>query len=194
LIGFNNLYSEGTYISWITNLMRVDKDYHSRKSIIEKNDITVLYRESLTNEYRAYLSLLGRFSNLKILGEASCFSLGTYVNEYSRGELDKIKELIVKVLSANKTLLVAPNFPRSGGISLFERLKNSPWNCGEVFKIDIPNQDAFREYKNIYEGIGRHQDKVDLVIIQAGALATVLSYEIPKNFGIRTIDVGGFGV
>ena len=190
LIGFNNLFSLNDEIMWITKLMRTEKKFFNQKSIHHKNDVTILKREKLTSEYRAYLAFIKSFTKIETLGEASCFSLGTYVEDYSKRELESVRKLIIDVVKSERTLVISPENSHQDLNSLIKLFRETEIVLHENYHINIPSHNAFSEYRNILKKIQVLENKVDLILVQGGALATILAYEIPKIFGIRCIDVG----
>jgi hypothetical protein len=136
---------------------------------------------------------MGKYSAVTILGEASCFSLGTYVREYTEGRLDEIRSLVFSIFQANKTLVISPSTPQSGG-NLVERFAAKEWNLGDITHYEIPQKNVFSKYHEILNYVDQNSDLFDLVVVQGGATASILAFELPRRFGIRTLDVGGLAV
>ena len=193
LVGYNNLFSKNHEIRWIRDYLRSEKEAHYFESIHTRNDVLVLERRKLVNEYRKYLRLLARDSDQKVLGEASVFSLGTYVEDFRNGTLDEVKTLIVNLLESNSLLVIAPEKPASGR-PLLEILNGKEWRIGKLESIIVPTRNAYMNRVDLMARIGQMNEEIDTVVIQAGAAGSLLSAQIQSRFGIRAIDVGGFGV
>jgi hypothetical protein len=193
LLGLNILFSKSHEISWVTEYMRTTKEVAGFRSVKKLNDVSILSRIELTDEYRRFLKVMGRYSKASILGEASCFSLGTYVREYSEGRLDEIRSLVFSIFQANRTLLISPSTPQSGG-NLLERFATKKWDLGDITHYEIPQTQAFSKYHEILNYVERNSNLFDLVVVQGGATASILAFEIPRRFRIRTLDVGGLAV
>jgi hypothetical protein len=145
------------------------------------------------NEYRSYLKLLARVSNQNVFGEASVFSLGTYVDDFRNGTLDEVKSLIIKLLESNNLLVIAPEKPATGR-PLLKVFSGKEWRIGRLESITVPTRNAYVTRSDLMARISQMNDKIDTVVIQAGASGSLLSAQIQSKFGIRAIDVGGFGI
>ena len=192
LLGLNLLFSKSHEITWVTEYMRTTKEVARFRSVKKLNDISIS-RIELTDEYRRFLKVMGKYSKASTLGEASCFSLGTYIQEYSEDRLDEVRTLVARIFQANKTLLISPSTPQSGG-NLLERFVAKKWDLGEVTHYEIPQKNAFSEYDQILSYVDRKSNLFDLAVVQGGATASILASELPRRYGIRTLDVGGLAV
>ena len=77
LVGYNNLFLKNHEIRWIREYLRSPKEASFFESIHSIDDVLVLERRKLVNEYRKYLKLLTRISDQEVFGEATVFSIGT---------------------------------------------------------------------------------------------------------------------
>jgi hypothetical protein len=193
LVGYNNLFLKNNEIRWIRAYLRSQKAANFFESIHSKDDVLVLDRRKLVTEYRKYLRLLACVSDQKVFGEASAFSLGTYVDDFRNGTIEEVKSLIIKLLESNSLLVIAPEKPAAGR-PLLKVLSGKDWRISGIQSILVPERNAYVIRDELMAKISQTHEKFDTVVIQAGATGSLLSSQIQSKFGIRAIDVGGFGV
>jgi hypothetical protein len=193
LVGYNNLFLKNNEIRWIRAYLRSQKAANFFESIHSKDDVLVLDRRKLVTEYRKYLRLLACVSDQEVFGEASAFSLGTYVDDFRNGTIEEVKSLIIKLLESNSLLVIAPEKPATGR-PLLKVLSGKDWRISGIQSILVPERNAYMIRDELMAKISQTHEKFDTVVIQAGATGSLFSSQIQSKFGIRAIDVGGFGV
>lgn len=191
LTGFNNYFLSANPIRLVAEYLREGKQTDGFESINSMNDTAVLNRELMRSELKTYWNYISAKSSRTYFGEASVFSLSIYHDAYTRNELQNVKDKIHAIFQSEHCLLISPANPQNG-TPLSEKLLAPEWGIGKITSFMIPNQDAFQDLTRILDYIEVNQKKFDLVVLQCGATATVLSDLITRRFKIRAIDVGGF--
>ena len=80
------------------------------------------------------------------------------------------------------------------GRPLLEVFTGKEWRIGRIKSIVVPNRNAYMIRDDLMARISQSNEDFDTVVIQAGAAGSLLSAQIQSKFGIRAIDVGGFGI
>lgn len=107
-------------------------------------------------------------------------------------ELDfkKSKETykLFKKIWENKNLLIVEG--RSTKLGMTNDLLD---NAKSIKRIECPSVNAFESYETIYGEVENNLSNIDLVLCLLGPTATVLAYDICKNFSVQALDLGHVG-
>lgn len=193
LVCFNNSFSKQDRYFCILDYERGAKSYSNFDSVNKSRDVGILVRKREYHLYRNWLKRIQSFSSIQILGEATCFMLSFFYEEYKENRIIEVCDLYRQMFIDRHIVIVAPNTPLMGD-SFVELVKAgvivSP---KQVSFIPIPPQNCFRQYKEILASILSLKN-VDAVMIQAGPTATILAYELACLHGILAYDVGSLNV
>jgi hypothetical protein len=191
LVGFNSYFESSGSFKMINSLVREGKVPNSYETIHLENDVGVFHRPELYEELRRYRKHIDFWSLQTRLGEASAFTKSIYLQEYETNEMDLVEEKIHRLFNCESMLLIAPSIPNNGP-SLATKFKNNSWGVGNLETLEIPPRNAYQKHSQIMHHVEKTCGQFDLVVIQGGALATILTKDITEKFNLRTLDVGGF--
>jgi hypothetical protein len=191
VMGFNNHHRSNSEIRLVRKLMRSPRLTDSYLSIHHDNDISVFERSILKNELEKYWNFILYNNVNRIFGDASTFNLSLYVEAYKQNRLEVIQSKINRIFNSPSALIIAPKEPQDG-LQLINKLRKPEWGIQELETFEIPRSNAYSSLGRVLDYVGGRSERFELVIVQGGATATVLASLIPKHFGIRTLDVGGF--
>lgn len=191
IMGFNNHHRSNSEIRLISKLMRSRRltDYHL--SIHHNNDVSVFERSILKNELEKYWNFILCSNSNRVFGDASTFNLSLYVDAYEQNRLEVIQNKINRIFNSPSALIIAPKEPQDG-LQLINKMRKPEWGIQELETFEIPRTNAYSSVQRVLDYVERRSERFELVIVQGGATATVLASLIPSQFGIRTLDVGGF--
>jgi hypothetical protein len=191
VMGFNNYHRSHSEICLISKFLRTPKIANSYLSIHHENDVSVFERSTLKDELEKYWNFILCNNVGRVFGDASAFNLSLYVDAYRQDRLEVIRGKINQIFNSASALIIAPNKPQDG-MPLINKLRNPDWGIQDIESFEIPRTNAYSSINSALEYISKRSEKYDLVVVQGGATATVLASLVPRYFGIRTLDVGGF--
>lgn len=172
---------------------RNQKDYIRYVSVHRQNDVVVRRRTKMMLMFRYSLASFRSKTSVEILGEATCFFLQHYYEEYTNNILEEIFDLYSKMFRDRRVLIVAPKKPMFS--KSFRQLAHSGiiQSPRHIDFLDIPNKDCFDHYDVILGRILSFKS-IDAVILQAGPTATVLAWDLATKYGLIAYDVGSLGI
>ncbi len=172
---------------------RTPKPYTWYESVHSERDIGILDREKTA---RAWKNLLVRYmsrSQVSTWGDATCFILGQFYNEYVDGRINKVFDLYRQFFANRQILFVSPDQPLIGQSFRDLVRKNVISSAKKVEFITIPNRDCFEFYNDILNKILKFR-YTEAIFIQAGPTATVMAAELMEKHGLLSYDVGSLNV
>ena len=192
MVCVNHEFTQLSEYRVVIDYERSKKQYVEHRSIHRVNDVGILSR---TKERKRGLRHLNRIINqtsLESYGEATCFMLCFFYEDYVNGSLAKVMNLYRRFFEDKRILFVCPKNPLMG--NSFDNLCakgviRSPRSVDFIF---IPDRHCFEYYYEIMDEIMRHAE-IDSVLIQAGPSATVMAADLAKH-GRTTYDVGSWNV
>jgi hypothetical protein len=189
LVCFNNTFLREQTVRWILDYERSKKRYDGYESWNSPDDIGVLHRRAQAAMYREYYALVGAHTKATVLGDATVFFLGLYVDDYRGGNIAHVVEAYRSIFRGKNVLFVGPQDPLMGlDFGSLVEMGNF-FECSSVKYLRIPSRDAFDDYDAIKDAI-LSMRTVELVCVQGGPTASVLAYELSVNHGLPTLDVG----
>lgn len=186
---YNNTFATHDEIPIVLDFERSKKSYAYFRTIHRKDDIGVLVGRAPT--YRKWLNRVRSVYSTEVLGEAMCFFLCNYVEEYKNGSLEKVCAAYRRLMAGRRLLIVAPRRPLHGASFRDLADRRVIVSPREVDFIEIPERNCFSMYKDILDAILAAK-RPDAVLVQAGPTATILAAELAIKFNITGYDVGSF--
>jgi len=192
LIGFNRKFVSSP--SWqILNRPNVAHKLPSEiLSLRAKDDVLVLNRADQQLELIKYLNHLNRFYPRIRYGEASVFRSEIFVQSYVDNRLLYLRDELRNFFRYKSILLVAPGSQNKFSSDLKESFSVGEWKCRKLTHLSITEINTFDSIDDIFRQIGERLVGHDLVMIKAGATATILASWISERFSIQTLDIGNF--
>ncbi len=193
LVCLNNNFLKQAYYYMVLDYERASKGYIQRISVHKANDVGVLERKRQQHQYRKWFRLIEKRSSIHIWGEATCFWLSMYYEEYAANKISEVLDLYRQLFNRRHILIVAPHTPLHGPSfkSLVkDKIIKTPKS---IHFIEIPNRDCFEYYDDILHAIVKYEN-LDAVFIQAGPTATALTAELTERYGLVSYDVGSLNV
>lgn len=193
LVCINNEFMRNDLMSWVLRYERSSKNYCAHESLKEPNDIGILSRKKEWTFYNSCYKILFGRKPPSLFGDATLFMLGLYHDEYRDDNIEMVMELYRSLFRNKRLLIVAPTTPLiKPSFRLLEQqlIANGSIN---INYIDIPQIDAFSHYREIKSKI-LNFSHFDIVWIQAGPTASVLTYDLAINHNILAYDIGSFNV
>lgn len=143
-------------------------------------------------ERRSYIERwikIARNTQIRTFGEATCFRIGLYVDEYTNGRIEEVKDDFRALFRERRILFICPEKPLAG--HSFKELEPKLRRIGlrDAQYISIPNVDAAAVEQDIHRQLQK-KSRYDDIFIQAGPLATALAYELAGTVDGRVIDSG----
>jgi hypothetical protein len=191
LVCFNNDFMMNDEYKVVLDYERTPKDYCRFESVRRLNDIAILSRGAERCLYQRQFASFRKRTKLDRLGDATCFMLCFFYNEYVDGKINEIAELYRSLFSQRNILFVCPESPLMG--MSFRKL----YDAGIIHSIrnadfiTIPEKNCFSYYDKIVKEILSYK-LIDAVFIQAGPTATVLVADLMANHGILAYDMGSW--
>ena len=172
---------------------RSQKDYFRYLTIHRQNDVAVRRRTKMMLMFRSMLATFKDKTPLSTLGDATCFFLEHYFEDYVKRSIAAICELYGRMFRNRRVLIVGPERPTFS--KSFRQLAHSGiiQSPRHIDFLDIPNRDCFDHYYDILDRILSFQS-IDAVIVQAGPTATVLAWDLTTKYGLVAYDVGSLGI
>jgi hypothetical protein len=186
---FNHHFAAHSEIEWIVAYERYPKEYAEYRTARTSQDIGILKREKERLEYDACWRKIARRTAALEYGDAAVFFLGSYVQNYERGEMDIVRDEFRALFRGRRILFVGPETPHGG--ASFRRQYDDMKRIGlkSADFISIPATDA-ATYATEIEAEILSRRSFDDVFLQAGPLATVLAAELSSKINGRALDVG----
>ena len=144
--------------------------------------------------YKQNLKYIKSHSKLKILGEATVFFLDRYFKEYKSDKIKYVQRLYTELFRDKNILIVSPKSPLLAPSFQFLVEKKIIKSFKSCSFIEINPKNAFSHFDHTLETLQSKILNVDVVIIQGGAFATILSYEITKLYQKQALDVGSLNI
>lgn len=193
LLCFNHTFAHQDRYGVILAYERTAKKYDAMLSIYNRDDVGVLERKRAQAMYAGWLNMIEQRSSASMLGEATCFILSCFYDEYVDNTLTQVLQLYQRMFQDQSLVIVAPETPLMGDSFrhlLAHKVISSPKH---VSLIPIPARDCFSHYEAILAQILACKN-MDAVMIQAGPTATALVAELTARYGIVAYDVGSLNV
>lgn len=190
LLAYNNQFAQEDENLVIRDLERSAKPYARLLSYRESEDIGVLDRSEQKKMYQHNLSRLLENYQMPLLGDATLFFIGYYVDEYKNNTLEKVFDLYRSLWSGKRVLFVGPENPLMS-VSFAELINTGAITSpAQTFFEQVPNENAFETYDEICNRVASYKDKVDKVCLQIGPTATVMAHELTEKHNMTVYDVG----
>lgn len=194
LICYNNNFSNSKKYFVVKKYERSKKKYIKSITVKLENDIGILFREDEQVFYKRNLKYIKSHSKLKILGEATVFFLDRYFKEYKSDKIKYVQRLYTELFRDKNILIVSPKSPLLAPSFQFLVEKKIIKSFKSCSFIEINPKNAFSHFDHTLETLQSKILNVDVVIIQGGAFATILSYEITKLYQKQALDVGSLNI
>ncbi|MDC0957059.1 GT-D fold domain-containing glycosyltransferase [Flavobacteriaceae bacterium] len=194
LICYNNNFSNSKKYFVVKKYERSKKKYIKSITVKLENDIGILFREDEQVFYKQNLKYIKSHSKLKILGEATVFFLDRYFKEYKSDKIKYVQRLYTELFRDKNILIVSPKSPLLAPSFQFLVEKKIIKSFKSCSFIEINPKNAFSHFDHTLETLQSKILNVDVVIIQGGAFATILSYEITKLYQKQALDVGSLNI
>jgi len=194
LICYNNNFSKCKEYLVVKKYERSKKKYIKSITVKSENDIGILFRKDEQVFYKRYLKYIRNHSKLKILGEATVFFLDRYINEYKKNKIKYVQRLYTKLFKDKNILFVSPESPLMAPSFQFLVEKKIIKSFKSCSFIEINPKNAFSHFEHTLKALQPNILNVDVVIIQGGPFATILSYEITKLYQKQALDVGSLNI
>ena len=193
LVCYNNQFAQAKTWHVVREYDRKAQRHKRRTSAPEAGDNGVVERPRDHRFYRRSLGLLLRDAATRELGEATCFWLGAYVDEYVDGRLGDVMACFRKLFEGRRVVFAAPRKPRRG--PSFRDLvdRGVIASCASVAFVDVPEENAYRHYDEILKAV-LAVDDAQAAFLQAGPTATVMAAELGHVHGRVAYDVGTLNV
>lgn len=160
-----------------------DKFYSMRSA----DDVAVFNRTRLILEQRQYIDSLSTIPVRPKLGDSSCFTMSMYLEEYRDRRLNDVRQLL-KAIFGKKRITLVSNNP-----SYVEFMKKKSFFDFKLEKhVEIPETDAYSRIDWIADSIIQFAPKSDLILLQAGAVGTILASELSEVLSCQILDIGLF--
>lgn len=193
LIGFNNAFLREDEYRVVLDYERTPKPYAGFLSLCRAKDVGLLERSAARRQYEGYFEAIHGGSTHERLGDATCFNLCYYWEEYRDGRIGEITDLYRRFFMGKRVLFVAPEQPLMGS-SFRDLVKRGViLSPSDIRFLPIPNCDSFALADQILKTI-LSGGSWDTVFLQAGPAATVLAAELGGKHAIRAFDVGSMNV
>lgn len=190
LLAYNNQFSQEDENLVIRRLERSAKPYAKLLSYKESEDIGVLDRREQKKMYQHNLGRLLENYQMPVLGDATLFFIGYYVEEYKNNTLEKVFELYRSLWAGKRVLFVGPKNPLMS-VSFAELIDTGVITSPtQTYFEQVPNTNAFELYEEIRSRVASYNNKVDKVCLQIGPTATVMAYELTEKYNMTVYDVG----
>jgi hypothetical protein len=193
LVCFNNTFTQQCRYRVVLDYERATKNYSRFLSVHRPRDVGVLVRGEQRFKYlRQYIHIGGRTTQ-ELFGDATCFSLCYFYDEYQSYQVPEIINLYKRMFEGRRIVIVCPEKPNMGASFqelVAKKVIRSPRN---VEFIVIPDHDCYDKYDEIKKGCADAQS-VDAVFIQAGPVGTVLAADLTEEYGMLAYDVGSMNV
>jgi hypothetical protein len=194
LICYNNNFSKCKEYFVVKKYARSNKKYIKSITVKLENDIGILYRKDEQIFYKRYLKYIKSYSNLKVLGEATVFFLDRYIKEYKNDNIKYVQRLYSRLFENKNILFVSPQSPLIAPSFQFLVEKKIIKSFKSCSFIEINPKNACLHFDHKIKELQSNISNVDVVIIQGGPFATILSYEITKLYQKQALDVGSLNV
>ena len=193
LVCFNNAFMQQSRYRIVLDYERSKKNYTKLLSVHRPNDIGILTRRRQRFTYLRQFAFIGNRTALGLLGDATCFSLCYFYDEYRENRIPEVLRLYARMFEDRRILIVCPEKPHMGA-SFQELVANGVIRSPRhVEFIVISDHDCYDQYDDIMESCARARP-VDAVFIQAGPVGSVLAADLTKKYGMVAYDVGSMNV
>jgi hypothetical protein len=193
LVCFNNAFTLSAQQHMVLDYEPSRKPYQRCLSLHRQDDVGLFRRKGEHRSYKRYLRKLNGMARRPVMGDATCFVLGLFFQEYLKGRIPEICDLYRRFFNGRRVLFVCPDKPLHG--ASFRHLVKGKviMSPKEIAFLTVPDRNCFDHYDHILKEILKHE-RVNTVFIQAGPAATVLAADLAVNHGLTAYDVGSFNI
>jgi hypothetical protein len=192
LIGFNLKFLSSPNWQLLNTPNLPQRDVFELLSFKTPNDIRVFRRVPQHRELNNFWQYLKRYFPETSFCEASVFRRELFVQSYLDDRLVELRDILRDFFRRKSILVIAPSGEDNSTSELLTILSVGDWKSRRLTHIPITKKNTFKSIDEIFSQVKLQLSGHDLVIIKAGATATILTGWITEQYNIQTLDIGNF--
>lgn len=190
IIGFNFKFLESPNWQLLNQTRNQEKEAMSYLNLHQFRDVAVMNRVVEQRELIRYWRIIDSSFPNNLFGEASVFRSEIFVDAYKANRIHDLRDNFCSFIGSKSILCLGPRQAFDNSDNFFNVLKIGRWKCQDLNFIPIDSRTCFDNVQQILEEVSNAKSNYNLILIQAGATATILSCLISTAMKIQTLDIG----